>query len=367
MQRQLRHGHTCGDLCRGSAVPGGHNQHHQGGGAGHDMKGKPQRTTLYYALKAVHQVGHGRFVAAITQVERRGRGPQLKDKKGRKQPAPNAKEAWSSPNHRHGRFFRDAVSQLVRHSFWRQEGCTEGEVGYSVAWVAITNYHFTYIGYFEVVAGEVVLYLSDGIPNTSTNPSVPETYHLSHSGACAVLARPTSQPNAAPPCEESHPLESAAELARPGDELAAAAAGIALSHVDGIVGSGVTGNVYSCRLPGGAAAALKLAPCGSWKAAVLEHEAEAYRAASCIQGRYLPRLLAAGVGMGNRCYLLATELVARRPLDPRRQPGDRALAPYAQEALAALHGAGVLHDDVRGDNILVLDEPCAGGATGDAC
>ncbi|KAK9829673.1 hypothetical protein WJX72_007293 [[Myrmecia] bisecta] len=222
-----------------------------------EAAGRAKHTTPAYALTKVHDAG-AQVVKALLKLKRRARGPQTADAAG----APKAHEAWSTPGHKHHRYFEDIASQLVRYAFYRTEGCER--------------------------------------------------------------------------------------------------AGIALSDFDGIVGSGVTGTAYRCRMLGGVTAAAKLAPCGSRKAAALAHEAEAYQAASCIQGRYVPRLLAAGVGMDGWCYMLATGLVAGRPLDPRRHWEDRALAPHAQEALAALHDAGVLHNDIRLDNMLVLEEPGAG-------
>ena len=95
----------------------------------------------------------------------------------------------------------------------------------------------------------------------------------------------------------------------------------------------------------------------------LRHEAHVYCALRPLWGDKVPALLAAGYGRDRCCYLLATARVGvahAAEVDLSRAE-HRALLPAATSALAAIHALGVLHGDMRADNILVAPPTAASG------
>ena len=96
----------------------------------------------------------------------------------------------------------------------------------------------------------------------------------------------------------------------------------------------------------------------------LRREAQVYCALRPLWGDKVPALLAAGYGRDRCCYLLATARVGNAPaaeVDLSRAD-HRALLPAATRALAAIHTLGVLHGDLRADNILVAPPTAASGS-----
>ncbi len=104
------------------------------------------------------------------------------------------------------------------------------------------------------------------------------------------------------------------------------------------------------RMPSGLLTALKVAPPESWQERMLRNEHAVSLAASSGWGRHWPALLAAGLCKGSEAYVIATEFIDGRPLDPAV---DAQLLLAAQEALDALHSLGIAHSDLRPANWIV--------------
>ncbi|KAG0226982.1 hypothetical protein BGW42_003269 [Actinomortierella wolfii] len=79
----------------------------------------------------------------------------------------------------------------------------------------------------------------------------------------------------------------------------------------------------------------------------LEHEATVYEALRTLQGRYVPKLRLAGIADGME-MILVTELTGTDLHDGRLNASDRN---KIREALSAIHDLGVLHGDIRPENI----------------
>ncbi|KAK9917783.1 hypothetical protein WJX75_008175 [Coccomyxa subellipsoidea] len=147
--------------------------------------------------------------------------------------------------------------------------------------------------------------------------------------------------------------------------LVSTAASFDLDMPETILGSGECGYVFGCRLEG-QDAAVKLVPVegANELLARLRHEAQVYCALRPLWGDKVPALLAAGYGRDRCCYLLATARVGNAPaaeVDLSRAD-HRALLPAATRALAAIHTLGVLHGDLRADNMLVAPPTAASGS-----
>ena len=88
---------------------------------------------------------------------------------------------------------------------------------------------------------------------------------------------------------------------------------------------------------------LQLVPALVWEAQVLQLLAHV----PCV-----PKKLALGSMTGGLCYFLASTLLSgQRPSAKLMQAG---LMDSAHDALSAIHAAGVLHNDIRLDNMLVV-------------
>ncbi|KAK3822371.1 MAG: hypothetical protein J3R72DRAFT_459113 [Linnemannia gamsii] len=79
----------------------------------------------------------------------------------------------------------------------------------------------------------------------------------------------------------------------------------------------------------------------------LKHEAKVYEALRTLQGRYVPELKLAGVADGME-MILATELAGTDLSDRRLDASDRN---KIRDALSAIHNLGILHGDIRPENI----------------
>lgn len=107
-----------------------------------------------------------------------------------------------------------------------------------------------------------------------------------------------------------------------------------------------------CRLHG-KLTAVKLGFNGTEAAAALAHEGNVLLTLQPLWGTYIPPLVALGAAFGQDDYILATQYVRGRQLRPA---DDAHLLPQLQEALQAVHGLGILHGDIRRQNILVSVE-----------
>ncbi|KAF9088772.1 hypothetical protein BGX27_002629 [Mortierella sp. AM989] len=79
----------------------------------------------------------------------------------------------------------------------------------------------------------------------------------------------------------------------------------------------------------------------------LEHEATVYEELQTLQGRFIPELKLAGV-MGGMEMVLVTEFTGTDLCDRRLDSSDRN---KIRGALSAIHDLGILHGDIRPDNI----------------
>lgn len=88
---------------------------------------------------------------------------------------------------------------------------------------------------------------------------------------------------------------------------------------------------------------LQLVPALVWEAQVLQLLAHV----PCV-----PKKLALGSMTGGLCYFLASTLLSgQRPSAGLMQAG---LMDFAHDSLSAIHAAGVLHNDIRLENMLVV-------------
>lgn len=89
-------------------------------------------------------------------------------------------------------------------------------------------------------------------------------------------------------------------------------------------------------------------------AAKAQHEADMYNKLTPLQGRCVPKLVARGCFSPNKTteggHFIACELVHGKPI---QLPATGALISSASAALDAIHKCGVLHRDIKSDNIIV--------------
>eukprot|EP00878_Enallax_costatus_P037117 GHUV01041908.1.p1 GENE.GHUV01041908.1~~GHUV01041908.1.p1 ORF type:complete len:150 (+),score=38.62 GHUV01041908.1:276-725(+) len=104
-------------------------------------------------------------------------------------------------------------------------------------------------------------------------------------------------------------------------------------------------------MPDGKSAAVKLAAPRSEEADALQNEAAVLLVLQPVWRKWVPPLLAAGHDRDGVLAVLAVERVQDcRHLDPSN---DLDVLPDLKDALAAVHGHGVAHGDIRCQNILV--------------
>ncbi|KAG0269463.1 hypothetical protein DFQ27_003375 [Actinomortierella ambigua] len=96
-----------------------------------------------------------------------------------------------------------------------------------------------------------------------------------------------------------------------------------------------------------------LKKCDVWNegsvAEELKNEASVYQKLQTLQGRYIPKLLLAGVADGVE-MVLVTEFVGT---DVNQDLLDDSAQVKIQEAMSAIHELGVLHGDIRPENIVM--------------
>lgn len=81
----------------------------------------------------------------------------------------------------------------------------------------------------------------------------------------------------------------------------------------------------------------------------LKHEARVYQVLRTLQGRYIPELRIAGVADGME-MMLVTDFVGTDVSQERLDDSDQE---KIRAALSAIHDLGVVHGDIRPQNILV--------------
>ncbi|KAG0591110.1 hypothetical protein M758_1G146000 [Ceratodon purpureus] len=103
---------------------------------------------------------------------------------------------------------------------------------------------------------------------------------------------------------------------------------------------------------------VKLAPTGSDRAEALLTEVVAYHKLKEFWGKYVPKLVSYGTTAGGKVVYIATEEIDGREI------GMGTLSPQVVkeifDALAVVHGSGILHGDIRPSNILVVKGRQAG-------
>ncbi|KAG0253177.1 hypothetical protein DFQ27_007628 [Actinomortierella ambigua] len=101
--------------------------------------------------------------------------------------------------------------------------------------------------------------------------------------------------------------------------------------------------------------AVVLKKCDIWNedsvAEELKNEARIYKKLQTLQGRYIPKLLLAGVADGVE-MVLVTESVGT---DVSQELLDDSALVKIREAMAAIHELGVVHGDIRLENIVMQD------------
>ncbi|RHZ85979.1 hypothetical protein Glove_57g125 [Diversispora epigaea] len=122
-----------------------------------------------------------------------------------------------------------------------------------------------------------------------------------------------------------------------------------------VLGHGRSGKTLLCKFRGDDIA-LKTADLYKTPAKILkemQNEVKIYKDLEDIQGIYIPKLVCYGYYGGGWCYVLGTTLIGGTTL------GDTTIKEQqrvkALEALRAIHKHGILHNDIREDNILIGD------------
>ncbi|RHZ60280.1 hypothetical protein Glove_355g97 [Diversispora epigaea] len=83
----------------------------------------------------------------------------------------------------------------------------------------------------------------------------------------------------------------------------------------------------------------------------MQNEIKIYKVLTNIQGKYIPKLVCYGHYEGGMSFIIGTTLVGTTLGDHiTEQQKTKAI-----EALKAIHDHGVLHNDVRKENILIND------------
>ncbi|CAG8502834.1 5918_t:CDS:2, partial [Paraglomus occultum] len=116
-------------------------------------------------------------------------------------------------------------------------------------------------------------------------------------------------------------------------------------------GRGANGIIYRVFYRG-REIALKYHPTGDMlRTDYLRHEVHVYQKLQNLQGVYIPSLVHHGYSLDGEMYVVCTNYIKRACSLQRRHEED------AIRAVSAIHRLGVLHNDIRPDNILVgIDE-----------
>ena len=121
----------------------------------------------------------------------------------------------------------------------------------------------------------------------------------------------------------------------------------------GILGQGRSGKTLLCEFRGNTIA-LKSADLSKAPSHVLkemQNEVEIYKILANIQGKYIPKLECYGYYGGGMCYVIGTTLRGTALSNYKRITDQQRI--MGLQALRAIHDKGVLHNDIREENILL--------------
>lgn len=127
-------------------------------------------------------------------------------------------------------------------------------------------------------------------------------------------------------------------------------------HLGEVLGRGLTGSIRAGQLAGRRVAVKMTSPANElddvW---LLLNEVAKYQRMAALQGRYIPHLAAHGWTDNGGAYFLAMSIVDGEQLTKVKVEGKRKVEVRraAMAALAEIHAAGVVHDDVRAPNLMV--------------
>ena len=124
--------------------------------------------------------------------------------------------------------------------------------------------------------------------------------------------------------------------------------------VQGILGTGRSGKTLRCEFQG-STIALKTADLQKMPHVLSEmlKEAEIYKDLADIQGKYMPTLVCYGYYAGGMCFVIGMTIVGTALSDHKKITQQQKVKTL--EALKAIHQHGILHNDIREENILVGD------------
>lgn len=108
----------------------------------------------------------------------------------------------------------------------------------------------------------------------------------------------------------------------------------------------------------GQSVVVKLAPVGSKRGEALLTKVEAYHMLKEVWGKYVPRLVSYGITSGGSIVYIATEEIMGHEIE--MGPLSQAVVEEIFNALAVVHQCGILHGDIRPNNILVTNGGQAG-------
>ncbi|GET52920.1 kinase-like domain-containing protein [Rhizophagus irregularis DAOM 181602=DAOM 197198] len=123
----------------------------------------------------------------------------------------------------------------------------------------------------------------------------------------------------------------------------------------GILGEGRSGKTLLCEFCGDTIAlkSVDLSKAPSYVLKEMQKEVEMYKDLADIQGKYIPKLVCYGYYGGGMSFVIGLTIVGTMLSDQKitEQQKSRAI-----KGLEAIHKHGILHNDIREENILINDK-----------
>ncbi|PKC55004.1 kinase-like protein [Rhizophagus irregularis] len=123
----------------------------------------------------------------------------------------------------------------------------------------------------------------------------------------------------------------------------------------GILGEGRSGKTLLCEFRGDTIAlkSVDLSKAPSYVLKEMQKEVEIYKELADIQGKYIPKLVCYGYYGGGMSFVIGMTIVGTSLSDQKikKQQKTRAI-----KGLEAIHKHGILHNDIREENILINDD-----------